>query len=85
MLPYKFLQYLFLIVLLSLQTLSPAYASSRLVRVGWYNYSTLSSYNPEAAQGDLKDGDDLPGVYGGYNYEYLRMISQINDWIFFGF
>lgn len=80
MLANKFLRYLILILLLSLQVYLPVNASPRLVRVGWYNYSALSSYNPGAAQGNLKNGEDIPGVYGGYNYEYLRMISQINDW-----
>ena len=54
--------------------------AERTVRVGWYSFGTLSTYHPEADTRSSSTLDDLPGVYGGYNYEYLRMISQLNGW-----
>jgi len=54
--------------------------AQRVVKVGWYAFGNLSTYNAAAPfDGDKNDGD-VPDRYGGYNYEYLRMISQINDW-----
>ena len=58
--------------------MTPLVHAERLVRVGWYNYPPLSSYNPEKLPAGSTSLEDIPGVYGGYNYEYLRMISQIN-------
>ena len=42
--------------------------------MGWYNYPPLSSYNPEKLPAGSTSLEDIPGVYGGYNYEYLRMV-----------
>ena len=54
--------------------------AERVVRVGWYEYSTLSMYNAAADPSGGMSQEDIPGVYGGYNYEYLRMLSQIAGW-----
>ncbi len=69
-----------IIFLLFLLSNLPTVQAERLVRVGWFSFSTLSTYHPEAAPNGQDALDDVPGVYGGYNYEYLRMISQINGW-----
>ena len=65
---------------LTLFTLMPQASAEHIVRVGWYEFSPLSTYDPTAAPDADSSHEDLPGVYGGYNYEYLRMISQINGW-----
>ena len=68
------------VLLLFLLSVTPLVHAERLVRVGWYNYPPLSGYNPENLPAGNTSLEDIPGVYGGYNYEYLRMISQINGW-----
>ena len=55
-------------------------SAERIVRVGWYEYSTLSMYDAAADPSGGTSQEDIPGVYGGYNYEYLRMLSQIAGW-----
>ena len=67
------LLYIFLLCL-------PQASAERIVRVGWYDFGTLSAYTPSADPRSTSTDEDLPGVYSGYNYEYLRMISQINGW-----
>ena len=79
MTPKKTILHIFLLLLLSLILLPQANAE-RIVRVGWYNFPPLSIFHPEAAPAGSDLHEDIPGVYGGYNYEYLRMISQINGW-----
>ena len=76
---FKFSRFL-LFFLLLFMTLMPAASAARIVRVGWYSFGTLSTYTPSADSRSLTSDEDLPGVYGGYNYEYLRMISQVNGW-----
>ena len=76
---FKFTRF-FLLLFILFMTLTPAADAARIVRVGWYNFGALSTYTPSADPRSLTSDEDLPGVYGGYNYEYLRMISQINGW-----
>ncbi|MCH3959992.1 MAG: hypothetical protein LKE51_11710, partial [Selenomonas sp.] len=45
--------------------------SGRIIRVGWYSFGMLSTYHPERSAFSDISLEDLPGVYGGYTYEYL--------------
>ena len=80
MLPIKKIRCIILILILLCTASGTSAQSGRIVRVGWYSFGMLSTYHPE--QSTLSDIslEDLPGVYGGYTYEYLRMISQMNGW-----
>jgi signal transduction histidine kinase/ActR/RegA family two-component response regulator len=55
-------------------------AAQRVVTVGWYEFGNLSTYDASQDPSGGTSELDYPDLYGGYNYEYLRMISQINDW-----
>ena len=58
----------------------PAAAASggMTIRVGWDLTSGLHTYNASA---DLASGgNDAPGVYGGYDYEYLKRIAEFTGW-----
>ena len=83
--PQRTAQFLFVLAAAFVLVLLPAIGSSaapvrsvRLVRVGWYPVDGIHTYNASA---DKKhDGSDVPGVYGGYDYEYLKRISEFTGW-----
>lgn len=77
---YPTILYTLSVLLLSILLWMPTADAQRVLRVGWYDYSPLSSYHPEMIPEGMDGQEDLPGVHSGYNYEYLRMISQIHDW-----
>ena len=77
---YKLLLYMLSLLLLGNFIVLPTASAQQIVRVGWYDYSPLSTYHPEKLLADSDSTEDRPGVYGGYTYEYLRMISQVNGW-----
>ena len=77
---YKLLLYMLSLLLLGNFIILPTASAQQIVRVGWYDYSPLSTYHPEKLLADSDSTEDRPGVYGGYTYEYLRMISQVNGW-----
>ena len=80
MLPMKNIRCTILMLLLLCVASCASAQSGRIVRVGWYSFGLLSTYHPERNALSNLSLEDLPGVYGGYTYEYLRMISQMNGW-----
>jgi two-component system sensor histidine kinase EvgS len=57
-----------MIVLMGCFSLMPLPVQARTVRVGWYLLDGMQEY------------DVATGLYGGYNFEYLRTIAQYTDW-----
>lgn len=76
--PYSLVARMILVIFLAA---TPIFVNAqRVVRVGWYAFGNLSTYNAAVRHDENTNDSDIPDLYGGYNYEYLRMISQINGW-----
>jgi len=56
------------IALVGYFSLIPMPVQARTVRVGWYLLEGMQEY------------DTATGLYGGYNFAYLRTIAQYTDW-----
>ena len=52
---------------------------NRPLRVGWFLVDGFMYYHPEKASPGVSGKDD-PGVYSGYNYEYLKTIASYTGW-----
>ena len=51
-----------------------------VIRVGWFDKVNSQEYNPALDWSNGTSQEDIPGVYGGYDYEYLRMLGELNGW-----
>jgi signal transduction histidine kinase/CheY-like chemotaxis protein len=49
------------------------------IRVGWFLVDGFMYYHPEKASPGA-NGKDEPGVFSGYNYEYLKTIARYTGW-----
>jgi two-component system sensor histidine kinase EvgS len=49
------------------------------LRVGWFLVDGFMYYHPEKATPGA-NGKDEPGVFSGYNYEYLKTIARYTGW-----
>lgn len=68
------------VCLLLINTLSCTAASGQTVRVGWFHLDGMQDYHPEIDTSNGTDPTDVPGVWGGYQYEYLKTIGQYTGW-----
>lgn len=68
-----------LLMLCLLCTSAWAAGKETVIRVGWDLVPMKHEYYP-AADPTHGSGEDVPGAYGGYEYEYLKRIAEFTGW-----